>query len=137
MQIPANYDNVIGVVATNPIESDPVISIQEVMGDVAAPGGEGGVNPDDPNDLCAPRADTWNKPEGPSRGPVCTRPEDCAFVVIGLARTRYGEQYVYWSGTSFAAPMVSGMQHWRMSKWERLKPNALSMEVPINNDAGS
>ena len=112
MQVPASFDNVIGVAATNP---NGQRSCYSNNGDVAAPGGEGGPRDEKQPDgtmvtnPCAPRADTWDQPPGSNGSPVCTRPENCAYVVIGLARTRYGEQYVYWSGTSFAAPMVSGM----------------------------
>lgn len=107
MQIPANFDEVIGVAATNP---DGAPSCYTNIGDVGAPGGDGGEdteepkNPTDPKDLCAPRAFSWNQNPGP-----CTDIANCKYGLISLARTRYGPRYMLWSGTSFAAPLVSGM----------------------------
>ena len=34
---------------------------------------------------------------------------NCKYGLIGLVETRYGPRYMLWSGTSFAAPLVSGM----------------------------
>jgi len=144
MQVPASYLNVIGVAATRP---DGTRSCYSDNGDVAAPGGDGGPKDERQPDgtvkriPCAPRADTWDQAPGPDGGPVCTRPETCPYVVIGLGQTRYGPRYMYWSGTSFAAPLVSGMaalayQTWNHDQVECIvyKGRVPSLTVPAPTD---
>lgn len=112
MQYPAKYSNVIGVAATN---KDRLRSCYSNNGDVAAPGGDGRftVTNDDgtTEEKCEPRADTWNQPLGLNSFPVCASnaPGNCPYIMISLAQTRNGLQYIYWSGTSFATPLVSGL----------------------------
>ena len=104
MQIPASDPNVIGVAAAN---QDGGLSCYSSKGDLAAPGGEGGVDPDDPsNNFCVPRAFSWDRMPNP-----CSESDlaNCEYGLLSLAQTRYGRRYVLWSGTSFAAPLVSGM----------------------------
>jgi Subtilase family len=100
MRYPAKYDNVIGVAA---VDKNGVRSCYSNKGDVAAPGGTGGPDPIT-SEPCVPRADTWNQ------GMDCPGDmKNCKYGVISLIETRYGPRYVLWSGTSFAAPLVSGM----------------------------
>jgi subtilisin family serine protease len=108
MQIPASDPNVIGVAATN---KNGNRSCYSDKGEVAAPGGDGGADLQDPNNTCVSRVNSWTDSPGPNAGPVCdvNHPEDCSYFLISLAKTDHGLQYVYWSGTSFAAPLVSGM----------------------------
>jgi len=103
MRYPAKYDNVIGVAAANMTGQKSCFSNK---GDVAAPGGNSGVDPHDSTNPCAPRSDTWNTGPNP-----CNKndPANCPYILISLAQTRYGPQYVYWSGTSFSTPLVSGL----------------------------
>jgi hypothetical protein len=101
MQIPANLEEVIGVAAANP---GGVASCYTSRGDVGAPGGEGGEVREDPKDLCAPRAFSWDQSPG-----QCTDIAKCEYGLVSLAQTRYGPRYMLWSGTSFAAPLVSGL----------------------------
>jgi hypothetical protein len=109
MEIPASYPNVYGVAATN---TDGDISCYSNKGDIAAPGGDGGKlevpQPDGTTKVltCEPRTSDWNT------GLERCRPNDianCKYGLISIVQTRYGPQYVIWSGTSFAAPLVSGM----------------------------
>jgi hypothetical protein len=106
MLVPASYPNVLGVAAIDNLKNR---SCYSNSGDIAAPGGGGGQSLLDPTDSCVSRADTWDQPDGPNGGAPCTDPETCAYIVISLGVTSYGEQYIGWSGTSFAAPLVSGM----------------------------
>jgi hypothetical protein len=106
MQIPANMVKVIGVAATN---NNANRSCYSSRGDVAAPGGEGGTDLEDPANLCASRATTWDKPADLTSGPICSDPAKCPYILISLAVTRYGEQFVGWTGSSFSAPLVSGL----------------------------
>jgi hypothetical protein len=112
MQIPASYDNVMGVGATDKAGERACYSNQ---GDVSAPGGQGGKiemkNEDGIMETydCVSRASTWNEDLGPNSSAACTDIASCEYGVISLGRTRFGPQYMIWSGTSFAAPLVSGM----------------------------
>jgi hypothetical protein len=109
MEIPASYDNVYGVAATN---KDGTLSCYSNKGNLAAPGGNGGRanerRPDGTTRMnpCAPRASTWNTDLRPCPDNDMA---NCEYGVIGLAQTQYGPQYVLWSGTSFATPLVSGL----------------------------
>jgi len=133
MQIPASDTNVIGVIATNQKGQRSCYSNKKSEGDgdernnenekivVAAPGGEGGEEPSvdqdggqdneqndnqdgGPVNLCAPRASSWDKIPVP-----CTDMGNCQYGLISLVQTRNGPQYMLWSGTSFATPLVSGL----------------------------
>lgn len=92
-QIPAAYEFVIGVKASN---ADGISACFSYDGDVFAPGGEGDHDRD-----CAPNVDGC--------------PGDCKSVVIGpvLSPPENGDywptHYACWSGTSFSTPLVSGL----------------------------
>ncbi|MFQ5341408.1 MAG: S8 family serine peptidase [Anaerolineae bacterium] len=83
MEIPADETAVIGVAASNIKRARGCFSN---AGDVAAPGGDG---------------------DQPCRIPACgpEHPEACLISVARNSATRY----VYWVGTSFATPLVSGL----------------------------
>lgn len=102
-QIPAKYPFVIGVAGSNIYRERACFSN---WGDVSAPGGDGG--PDDEKPLefpCVPKHGAckgvcdqapislvWNLPDHVQASPASSRP-----------------YYTYWSGTSFSAPLVSGL----------------------------
>jgi subtilisin family serine protease len=104
---PALYPSVIGVSASNALRQRSCFSN---WGDVAAPGGGGG-----PGSILAER-DPGVFEENPDLRDLDCLPlsstcsGDCLHALIGLAynqdTTEYG--YVYWQGTSFSAPLVSG-----------------------------
>jgi subtilase family protein len=108
MEVPASDPNVYGIAATN---KDGGPSCYTNKGEIAAPGGEGGINPNKLTDSCASRPSTWDQEPGPNNGsdPACNDMATCPFGLISLIQTRYGPQYALWSGTSFATPLVSGM----------------------------
>ena len=88
MQLPASYATVVGVAASNAPRGRACFSNR---GDVAAPGGEGR------GKSCAPAI------------AQCTA--DCAAGIVGLAMIgdpKVDTGYIYWTGTSFAAPLTSG-----------------------------
>jgi len=93
MQIPADYPFVVGVAANNKGGARSCFSNR---GDVAAPGGDGGADATEPAKYpCAPRND------------VCTD-SSCDKSVVSLVH-HVTDGYAYWSGTSFSAPLVSGL----------------------------
>ena len=112
MVFPAKYENVLGVAATNP---EREFACYSNVGDVSAPGGEGGettrTKPDRTTELisCGPRADSWDKNPGPNNGAACQDPANCAYGLISLGQIGNSPQYIYWAGTSFATPLVSGL----------------------------
>lgn len=107
MQVPASDPLVFGVAATN---SKGQISCYSNKGDLAAPGGDGGTwKVNTVMEPCVSRADTWDKVPGPHGGAKCNDIATCDFGLISLGETRDGPQYMYWAGTSFATPLVSGM----------------------------
>jgi hypothetical protein len=102
-QFPAKYPFVIGVAGSNIYRERACFSN---WGDVSAPSGDGG--PDDEKSLefpCVPKHGAckggcdqalislvWNLPDHVQASPASSRP-----------------YYTYWSGTSFSAPLVSGL----------------------------
>jgi hypothetical protein len=120
MQFPADSQLVFGVAAT---DRKGKISCYSNKGDLAAPGGIGGpwpvtdkngnpvtdVNGDPLVEPCASRAETWNQPIGPNGGAICTDMTRCEYGLVSIGYTKDGPQYMIWSGTSFATPLVSGM----------------------------
>ncbi len=97
-QIPAQYPFVIGVAASNAMRERSCFSN---WGDVAAPGGDGGLNPQLAKDFeelagldCAPTAN------------LCSG--DCKDALISLVQDPQ-PGYAYWTGTSFSTPLVSGL----------------------------
>ena len=101
-QLPAAYPSVIGVAGTN-IERQR--SCFSNWGDVSAPAGDGGPNEelkqghDDLRDLvtnCLPVIDK------------CKDKAKCPDGLISLVHS-VDQGYAYWGGTSFAAPLVSGL----------------------------
>ncbi|HSN75036.1 MAG TPA: S8 family serine peptidase [Anaerolineae bacterium] len=90
MQLPADWEYVIGVAASN---LTPDFACYSNAGDVLAPGADGGPWDDE---ACRPIAHTCKPDEA-----------DCPFGVVSLA-TQPEPGYRFWVGTSFAAPLVSG-----------------------------
>jgi subtilisin family serine protease len=97
--MPAMMENVIGVAASN---NDFERSCFANLGDLSAPGGDGGqarVNEklDVKDRDCVPRAQDCDGP-------------DCGYGVIGPAlEPRPHTGYIFWTGSSFSTPMVSGL----------------------------
>lgn len=94
MELPAAYDFVVGVTASNAEGQRGCFSnFDPDSPNVAAPGGDG-VHPLDEDDV-----------EWYCHLPDCTKdPEDCL-----ISLSRWSESgYAYWVGTSFAAPLVTG-----------------------------
>lgn len=91
--LPANWPEIIGVAGSNRRTGRACFSNQ---GDLAAPAGDG--RPDEKNESqCVPGND------------VCDN-KDCDYSVVGpIIKTDENTGFLYWSGTSFAAPMVSGL----------------------------
>lgn len=90
MQLPADWEYVIGVAASNRQAQDACYSN---LGDVLASGADGGPLLDHD---CRPIAHT------------CAEDiPDCDFGLVSLATTTES-RYRFWVGTSFAAPLVSG-----------------------------
>jgi subtilisin family serine protease len=93
-QLPAAYPSVIGVAASNAQRERSCFSN---WGDVLAPGG------DDAWPTCRSASPEPTSPEGAGG-----EQEDCDSALISLS-TIYPTGYAYWRGTSFSAPLVSGL----------------------------
>jgi hypothetical protein len=97
--LPAALPNVVGVAASTDQQRRACYSN---VGNLAAPGGEGG-----------PRLDPRTREVAPGRcapqTAACTGP-DCGFGVIGPAvEAPPHSGFIFWVGSSFATPMVSGL----------------------------
>jgi subtilisin family serine protease len=92
-QLPANWLPIIGVAGSNQAGQRGCFSNR---GDLAAPGGDGRPDRHDPT-RCVPANDACDN-------------GDCPTAIIGpVLKTNDNTGFAYWSGSSFAAPMVAGL----------------------------
>ncbi|HRF50449.1 MAG TPA: S8 family serine peptidase [Anaerolineales bacterium] len=88
--IPAAYSFVLGVQSTNMAQRQ---SCYSNTGEVGAPGGDGGLAPD-----CEPQLQ------------LCNAATPCDYGLVSLVSERSDTVgFAYWVGSSFAAPLVSGV----------------------------
>ncbi len=98
--LPAAYDNVIGVGASN---RQGQRSCYSNTGDLYAPGGDGRDDPASQSG-CVPGHTT-----------CATGDANCPFGVVSVAsKLPGGPGFAYWVGTSFATPLVSGLAAMRL-----------------------
>jgi subtilisin family serine protease len=110
---PAFWDEVISVGATNKVNGWPCYSN---LGEVLAPGGDGGQA-------------AAGQPACPPRQDICLDSE-CEFGLVGPVTTwRSTTGYAYWSGTSFATPLVSGLAALLLGECPGLTPSQVAQAI--------
>jgi hypothetical protein len=103
---PAAFPSVIGVAANNIRRERACFSN---WGDVSAPGGNGGLNEELSDELKDRMPESEFKKIDVGCLPTHAKcVGECDDAVISLMQFRH-EGYAYWSGTSFAAPLASGL----------------------------
>ncbi len=103
---PAAFPSVIGVAANNIRRERACFSN---WGDVSAPGGNGGLNEELSDELKDRMPESEFKKIDVDCLPTHAKcVGECDDAVISLMQFRH-EGYAYWSGTSFAAPLASGL----------------------------
>jgi hypothetical protein len=95
-ELPAAYPFVVGVSASN--ENGDLACFSN-EGNIGAPGGDGSANEHGPCESAVQECSEGDCPWGVI-GPVVFPPE---------GHTYWSTHYAYWSGSSFAAPLVSGL----------------------------
>jgi subtilisin family serine protease len=93
--LPADYQIVIGVAASNQSNQ---ITCYSNEGDVMAPGGDTGW--DTASSTCQIKTEDC---------PNSSDPENCPWGLVSLYNASSAPEFAYWVGTSFAAPLVSGI----------------------------
>lgn len=111
MDYPARYDNVVGVSAVNQSGAYSCFSNE---GGVEIPGGDGVLK----NGLCTPPTDMTYEPCLSDTPDLLDVLKTCEFGVLSifvpgsLAGEKGDFQHGYWLGTSFTAPLQSGLEAW-------------------------